>query len=171
MFVTWHKKTRDDDLELRGCIGNFNPMPLHSGFSKYALIRYTHECFFLFLPLNLHIFSALQDRRFSPITLSEIPSLTCGVSLLTNFEVADNYLDWEVGTHGIWIEFIQANGEKETATYLPEVMKDQGWTKEEAIKSLLRKGGFRGPVTRQYCIISITLTRYQSQKLEQPYKG
>lgn len=90
---------------------------------------------------------------------------------MTNFEVADNYLDWEIGTHGIWIEFIQTNGKKETATYLPEVMKNQGWTKEEAIKSLLRKGGFYGPVTKQYCIISITLTRYQSQKLEQPYKG
>lgn len=123
------------------------------------------------LTILLAFFSALQDRRFSPITLSEIPSLTCGVSLLTNFEIADNYLDWEIGTHGIWIEFIQTNGEKETATYLPEVMKNQGWTKEEAIKSLLRKGGFYGPVTRQYCIISITLTRYQSQKLEQPYKG
>lgn len=97
--------------------------------------------------------------------------LTCAVSLLINFEKANDYLDWEVGTHGIWIEFVNAHGEKETATYLPEVMKEQGWTKKEAIKSLLRKGGYRGPVTETYCLESIVLTRYQSQKLQQPYKG
>ncbi|KAK4512875.1 sporulation-induced protein [Mucor velutinosus] len=153
LFVTWHKKTKDNELQLTGCIGNFNPMPLHTGLTKYALI------------------SALQDRRFSPITLSAIPVLTCAVSLLINFEKANDYLDWEVGTHGIWIEFVNAHGEKETATYLPEVMKEQGWTKKEAIKSLLRKGGYRGPVTETYCLESIVLTRYQSQKLQQPYKG
>lgn len=114
--------------------------------------------------------SALQDRRFRPITLKEIPHLTCAVSLLTNFEVAKDYLDWEVGKHGIWIEFIQLNGQKETATYLPEVMVEQNWTKEEAIESLLRKGHFGGQITKDYCTKSIVLTRYQSQKLEQPYK-
>jgi AMMECR1 domain-containing protein len=88
--------------------------------------------------------------------------------LLTNFEVAKDYLDWEIGTHGIWIEFIQVNGQKETATYLPEVMVDQEWTKEEAIESLLRKGRFHGEITEEYCMKNITLTRYQSQKLEAP---
>ncbi|KAL0138177.1 AMMECR1 domain-containing protein [Mucor lusitanicus] len=150
---TFSNGTRDNELQLRGCIGNFNPMPLHTGLTKYALV------------------SALQDRRFSPITLSEIPVLTCAVSLLTDFEIADDYLDWEIGIHGIWIEFVNADGEKETATYLPEVMEEQGWTKQEAIKSLLRKGGYYGPVTEAYCRESIVLTRYQSQKLEQPYKG
>lgn len=42
------------------------------------------------------IFSALQDRRFKPITASEMSALSCGVSLLTNFEKAEHYLDWEV---------------------------------------------------------------------------
>jgi AMMECR1 domain-containing protein len=62
------------------------------------------------------------------------------------------------------------NGQKETATYLPEVMKEQQWTKEEAIESLLRKGGFRGRATSEYCMNSIVLTRYQSQKRELAYK-
>ncbi|KAI8647768.1 AMMECR1 domain-containing protein [Parasitella parasitica] len=152
LFVTWHKKTKDNGLQLRGCIGNFNPMPLHTGLSKYALI------------------SALQDHRFPAITLYEIPFLTCAVSLLTDFEKANNYLDWEVGTHGIWIEFTQTNGEKETATYLPEVMTEQSWTKKQAIHSLLKKGNFRGTITEDYCLNSITLTRYQSQKIEQSYE-
>lgn len=89
---------------------------------------------------------------------------------MTNFEKADDYLDWKVGLHGIWIEFTLPNGQKETATYLPDVMKDQQWTKEEAIESLLRKGGYRGRVTSKYCMDSIVLTRYQSQKRDLAYK-
>ncbi|KAI9480844.1 MAG: AMMECR1 domain-containing protein [Benjaminiella poitrasii] len=153
LFVTWHKKTGDGHYQLRGCIGNFKPMSLHEGLRKYALI------------------SALRDQRFKPITLSEVPSLTCAVSLLTNFEIADNYLDWEIGEHGIWIEFVQLDGQKETATYLPEVMSEQGWTKQEAIESLLRKGGFYGRITEEYCLNSITLTRYQSVKCELTFDG
>lgn len=104
------------------------------------------------------------------------------MSLLTNFEKAADYLDWEIGIHGIWIEFsLRDDGDEDdnttplrftkamtTATYLPEVMAEQGWTKEEAIDSLLRKGGYRRHITevkRQ----SIVLTRYQSQKITRTY--
>ncbi|EXX79922.1 hypothetical protein RirG_000980 [Rhizophagus irregularis DAOM 197198w] len=38
LFVTWnivnHGQTR-----LRGCIGNFEPLPLHSGLKEYAITR------------------------------------------------------------------------------------------------------------------------------------
>ncbi|KAG1225833.1 hypothetical protein G6F35_003209 [Rhizopus arrhizus] len=101
LFVTWHIESYGHS-KLRGCIGNFSPLKLHEGLLKYALI------------------SALKDTRFKPITLEELPRLSCAVSLLTDFEQADDYLDWEIGVHGIWIEFIQQDGEKETATYLPE---------------------------------------------------
>ena len=40
--------------------------------------------------------SALRDRRFPPIEANEIPFLECTVSLLTDYETANNYLDWEV---------------------------------------------------------------------------
>ncbi|KAI8340900.1 DUF51 family protein [Chlamydoabsidia padenii] len=149
LFVTWHKQ--QGYRELCGCIGNFNPMPLRKGIQQYALT------------------SALQDRRFTPITLTEIPYLDCAVSLLTDFEKADDYLDWEIGTHGIWIEFsLVDGGDKTTATYLPEVIEEQGWTKEEAIDSLLRKGGYRKPIT-QAKRQTIVLTRYQSQKITRTY--
>ena len=49
--------------------------------------------------------SALRDRRFEPIQASELPSLQCTVSLLSHFEPARNHLDWEVGKHGLVIEF------------------------------------------------------------------
>lgn len=42
--------------------------------------------------------SALKDSRFPPLTREELPKLSCSVSLLTNFEDASDYLDWEVRT-------------------------------------------------------------------------
>lgn len=47
----------------------------------------------------------MNDPRFGPIKTDEIPYLHVGVSLLTNFEPANNCLDWEVGKHGIEIDF------------------------------------------------------------------
>ncbi|KAI1315329.1 AMME chromosomal region protein 1-like [Mortierella claussenii] len=156
LFVTWNTRehrgsSTSSDLVLRGCIGNFGAMPLHSGLKEYALT------------------SAFKDGRFPPIAQKEIPSLVCNVSLLINFEKGANYLDWEVGTHGIWIEFRDANGRKRTATYLPEVAKEQGWTKQKAIDSLLRKGGYRGTITEEV-LTAIILTRYQSQKANATYQ-
>ncbi|KAF9140131.1 AMME chromosomal region protein 1-like [Mortierella sp. GBA39] len=153
LFVTW--STSGDgttkDLRLRGCIGNFSAMPLHSGLKEYALT------------------SAFKDGRFPPMERKELPSLVCGVSLLVDFENGDDYLDWEVGRHGIWIEFKDARGRKKTATYLPEVAKEQGWTKERAIESLLRKGGYREVISQEF-LDSVILTRYQSRKAQITYQ-
>lgn len=70
--------------------------------------------------------SALKDSRFSPITRDEFPKLYVSVSILRHFEDGADYLDWEVGLHGIRIEFHNEKGNKKTATYLPEVAPEQG---------------------------------------------
>ncbi|XP_069473907.1 AMMECR1-like protein [Ambystoma mexicanum] len=143
LFVTW-KAGRDK--RLRGCIGTFSAMNLHSGLREYTLT------------------SALKDSRFPPLTREELPKLFCSVSLLTNFEDASDYLDWEVGVHGIRIEFINEKGVKRTATYLPEVAKEQDWDQIQTIDSLLRKGGFKAPISNEFRK-SIKLTRYRSEKV------
>ena len=74
--------------------------------------------------------SAFRDRRFSPITADEVSDLRCSVSLLVDYEPGKNAYDWEVGTHGIIIEFqdrLLANSNYR-ATYLPSVASDQGWS-------------------------------------------
>lgn len=52
-----------------------------------------------------YICSALKDKRFSPITKDELPSLECTVSLLHSFEDAVRWDDWIVGRHGIIATF------------------------------------------------------------------
>ncbi|PKK20228.1 Alport syndrome, mental retardation, midface hypoplasia and elliptocytosis chromosomal region gene 1 [Columba livia] len=147
LFVTW-KIGRDK--RLRGCIGTFSAMNLHSGLREYTLT------------------SALKDSRFPPVTRDELPRLFCSVSLLTNFEDVCDYMDWEVGVHGIRIEFINEKGSKRTATYLPEVAKEQGWDHIQTIDSLLRKGGYKAPITNDFRK-TIKLTRYRSEKMTMSY--
>ena len=70
--------------------------------------------------------SAVKDPRFDPITKDELSKLHVTVSILFHFEEASNYLDWEIGKHGIRIEFYSDTGYKQTATYLPEFALEQG---------------------------------------------
>ncbi len=124
---------------------------------------------------------------------------TIRVSLLTNFENGEDYLDWTVGTHGIQITFqhpfysaisgsdsstpVDSNASSSTsllsfawssrpqevtrrkysATYLPDVMPAQQWTKLQAIDSAIRKAGWDGKITDELRR-GIQLRRYQSSK-------
>ncbi|XP_034244498.1 AMMECR1-like protein [Thrips palmi] len=147
LFVTWEI---GKDRRLRGCIGTFSAMNLHCGLREYAVT------------------SAMRDSRFSPITREELPRLRVAVSILRHFEDAQDYLDWEVGVHGIRIEFHNEKGGKRSATYLPEVAPEQGWDRIQTIDSLLRKGGFKGAVTPE-TRRGIKLVRYQSEKVSVSY--
>eukprot|EP00117_Sycon_ciliatum_P000926 scpid5076/ scgid6807/ AMMECR1-like protein &gt; AMMECR1-like protein len=146
LFVTFKFSA---NKQLRGCIGTFSDTPLREGLRQYTLT------------------SALKDSRFNPIKWEEISLLDCGISLLTNFEQARSYLDWEIGIHGIRIEF-EFRGRTKTATYLPEVASEQGWDKMETLESLLKKGGYSDRVTEQY-LRTIRLTRYRSDKVTLSY--
>ena len=97
MFVTWKKEShKHKEPSLRGCIGTFDAKEMHKGLAQYALTRFvihslTNSCI---IANSCH--SALRDTRFNPISLSELPQLHVGVSLLTNFEDAKDVWDWEV---------------------------------------------------------------------------
>lgn len=135
-------------LPTAGCIGSLAPRSL-AELPKYALK------------------SAFHDSRFEPLRPDELPDLEVGVSLLVNYEEADHVLDWVVGTHGIIINF-ELNGEDYSATYLPEVASEQGWTQEQAVDSLIRKAGCKKLSRALWS--SIKCTRYQSSKAKLSYK-
>ncbi|KAL7938861.1 AMMECR1 domain-containing protein [Trichoderma chlorosporum] len=150
LFVTWNTvDPDDDDVSLRGCIGTFESQPLSEGIHEYALI------------------SALQDTRFHPISKREFPTLQAAVTLLTDFEEADDKHDWEIGTHGIRISFLD-RGRRYGATYLPDVALEQGWTKDEALFSLIRKAGWMGSRSK-WQDLDVKVTRYQGKKVSVNY--
>lgn len=161
LFVTWDKRRGGSsrrwspsrsasshisghEFELRGCIGTLSPRPLQTAIGEYART------------------SAFRDRRFDPISDHELPHLRVAVSLLVDYEDCEHCHDWIVGVHGIIIKFT-SESVPYSATYLPEVPLEQGWTQEEAVESLVRKAGFRGEVCNTV-LSQITCTRYQSSK-------
>jgi len=174
LFVTWSTRASRPGRpsRLRGCIGNFEPQPLREGLAEYALI------------------SAFQDSRFRKVEESELPTLECDISLLTDFEDAASYLDWTIGVHGVYITFphpslLPASPSSSTApsplsssaslptrsslkhsfsaTYLPQIAPEQGWDKIETIDSAIHKAGWSGRITEDIRR-SVKLRRYQSRK-------
>ena len=85
--------------------------------------------------------SAFSDDRFRPVMLEEVPHLECEVSLLHSFEKARNPLDWEVGKHGIMIDF-EVDDQSFSATFLPEVASEEGWDQLTTLKYLVAKAGY-----------------------------
>ena len=146
LFVTWNTVSpRSGNTSLRGCIGTFEAQDLDEGLSDYAVT------------------SAVHDTRFDPIAKRELPSLEVAVTLLTDFEDCDDAMDWELGTHGIRINFVD-KGRRYGATYLPDVAPEQGWSKEETLVSLMRKAGWVGRRDRWHDVTSLTVVRYQGKK-------
>ena len=146
LFVTYEI---GDDLDLRGCIGTFKEDDLQQNLKQFALI------------------AALQDTRFSPVTLDELPDLTCSVTLLTNFQERTDIYDWVIGKHGVQIEFKWKN-RNHSGTFLPQVMEEQGWTQEETLVNLVRKAGCRD----EFSEVSkhIKLTTYEGIKDKASFK-
>ncbi|CAD5174606.1 unnamed protein product [Musa acuminata subsp. malaccensis] len=153
LFVTWKKAINGAEPRLRGCIGTLEARCIINGFRDYALT------------------SALRDRRFPPIQAKELPFLECTVSILTDYEPALDYLDWEVGKHGLIIEFTDPDyNTRRSATYLPEVAAHEaGWTKLETIDSLMRKAGYNGAISESLRN-RLHITRYQSTLYTMHYR-
>lgn len=113
--------------------------------------------------------SAFDDTRFSPIIASELPSLSVGVTLLTDFEPCSTPLDWTLGRHGLRISFTY-HSKRYGATYLPDVALEQGWTKEETIISLMRKAGWSGRSSDWRKAGDLRCVRYQGKKAASDYR-
>jgi uncharacterized protein (TIGR00296 family) len=146
VFVTWYK---GKDKDLRGCIGTFTPDDLQKNLTQYSY------------------FAAFKDSRFPPIALKEVDQLQCGVSLLVEFEDGKDAYDWEVGKHGITIDFKDKHGKKYHGTFLPEVASDRDWDKDTTLNHLIQKTGFYGKLTD--VVNEIKLARYQSIKVTMSY--
>lgn len=114
VFVTLHK-----DGMLRGCIGEIVPR------------RALYEAV-----MDQAINSALNDYRFAPVKISEIPQLEFEISALTPPKAVESYKDIIIGKHGMTLS---KNGR--SAVFLPQVAPEQGWGLEETLKHLSVKAG------------------------------
>ena len=101
VFVTLRKRSNGD---LRGCIGHSKPRyPLIEAVSKTALS------------------SALEDSRFTPLKIDELPDLIIEISVLSPMYPSKPE-NVEIGKHGLMI----IKGSK-GALFLPEVAVSNDW--------------------------------------------
>ncbi|EDO17862.1 hypothetical protein Kpol_1043p52 [Vanderwaltozyma polyspora DSM 70294] len=167
LFVTWKKKRSkihiDDPYALRGCIGTFAKLPIKEGLEKYSLI------------------AALEDSRFPPIAAHELPKLKCSCNILQNFKVIydgkakrGDINNWELGTHGIELKFKDPHSKSHfSATFLPDVMTEQEWDKEDTFLNLIEKSGYWGnakDVLNNYQDYFLEVIRYEGVKSSITYE-
>jgi AmmeMemoRadiSam system protein B/AmmeMemoRadiSam system protein A len=101
---------------LRGCIGQFmSEEPLWKVAGKMALS------------------SAFHDSRFPPLTKEELSSVSLEISVLTPLRKIDNIDEIIPGKHGVYIRKDSSSG-----TFLPQVAKGKGWTREELLGYISR---------------------------------
>jgi AmmeMemoRadiSam system protein A len=138
-FVSLHRRT---DHALRGCIGRIDTAaPLLE-----ALINVS--------------WGSAADPRFAnqPLTLAELPSLTVELSILGPLKPAQNPLDFEPLTDGIYMVVGQRSG-----VFLPQVAQDTGWSREQLLDRLCQEKvgvnprAWQTPAARLYTFESLTV--------------
>ncbi len=113
-FVTLHLAGK-----LRGCIGYIEGhLPLVDAVARNGRA------------------AALEDPRFAPVSLAELPQLDLEVSALTPLRTVARPEDIIIGRHGILFE---KQGHK--AVFLPQVAPEQGWDLETTLGHLALKAG------------------------------
>jgi AmmeMemoRadiSam system protein A len=123
-FVTlWRRR----DHELRGCVGYVEPV--------YSLVETVARA---------AVAAALDDGRFAPVTIDELPALAIEVSILSRLDPIRPE-DVVVGKHGLLLRHKARSG-----LLLPQVPTEHGWDREAfldhtCLKAGLRPGAWREP--------------------------
>ncbi len=113
-FVTLRKNG-----ELRGCIGFMSGID-----DLYKEI------------ISLSREAAFEDFRFPPLSEEDLPLIDIEISVLTEPEIIENPLSFNLGKDGI---IFTLNGRR--AVYLPQVATETGWNRIEMLQSLSLKAG------------------------------
>ena len=114
LFVTLKQRGR-----LRGCIGRLQP----DGPLPWVLG-------------GVSLQSALQDPRFPPVTLAQMKDMEIEISLLTPLRKASSPFEIVPGRDGV---ALQKDGR--SSVFLPQVAREEGWTREGLLDQLAVKAG------------------------------
>jgi hypothetical protein len=100
--------------QLRGCIG----------------LMESNEPLYKTVP-QMAAAAAVDDPRFNPVTLEDLPKLKYEVSVLSPMKRINNIDEIELGKHGVKVQNSGKSG-----VFLPRVAQETGWSKEEFLNRL-----------------------------------
>ena len=102
---------------LRGCIGLIESnQPLYKTVPEMAVA------------------AAVQDPRFSPVTVTDLPKLEYEVSVLSPMKRIKDASEIKLGTHGVKVQQGGRSG-----VFLPQVAEETGWTLDEFMGHLCQE--------------------------------
>ncbi len=127
VFVTLRKKG-----ELRGCIGRI--------IGDEPLCK---------LVGTMAVQSALNDRRFSPLSADELNEIDIEISVLTPLRPVSGAGDIVVGRDGVLL-----SKDEHSTVFLPQVASEQGWKREELLDNLCLKAGLITGCWKQHAQLS-----------------
>lgn len=111
--------TLKESGDLRGCIGSMTAQK-----SLFQTI------------VDMARAAALEDPRFEPLSLQELPAVSIEISVLTPMSPIDSLDRVEVGRHGLYVR-----AGYRSAVFLPQVPVEWGWDRDTYVRELLRKAG------------------------------
>jgi MEMO1 family protein len=103
--------TLEERNSLRGCIGRLDP-----GEPLYSVVQ------------RMAIAAASEDYRFPPVDPGELEDLDIEISVLTPMQRITSLDEIDLGRHGIYMRKGNRSG-----TFLPQVARQTGWSKEEFV--------------------------------------
>ncbi len=80
--------------------------------------------------------AALEDPRFSPLTLEEFEQIRIEISVLSPLRRISDINEIVVGTHGLLLELRHSKG-----LLLPQVADEYGWDRDTFLDNTARKAG------------------------------
>jgi AmmeMemoRadiSam system protein A len=118
--------------ELRGCVGTID-----GGSSLYEVVPRMARA------------AALDDHRFTPLSLHEMDEVRIEISRLGPMQLASIH-QIDVGVHGVCLEH---DGRR--AVFLPKVAREHGWDRSALLTELCRKAylhddAWMSPATRLF---------------------
>ncbi|RKX72367.1 AMMECR1 domain-containing protein [candidate division TA06 bacterium] len=115
------------DNILRGCIGYIQAVkPL------YITVWETAQS------------AAFGDPRFPSLTIDEFPKIKIELSVMTPLQKIDDYYDFEIGKHGLYIKHGFYSG-----LLLPQVALKYKWDKEKFLREVCYKAGLPADTYKQ----------------------
>lgn len=132
----------DKAARLRGCIGHMQ--------ADVPLIT--------LVPV-MAVKAAMRDPRFPPVTAVELPKLHIEISLLSPLTPVTDIEDIELGVHGLVIQSGMKRG-----LLLPQVPGMFGWSRDEYLEAICRKGGLHPSAWRSSELLTFTTQVFEEKE-------
>ena len=106
------------------------------------------------------IHAARDDGRFTPLQPDEVDGLVVEISVLTEPTSVDSFKDYVLGEEGVILEKDGRN-----AIFLPEVLAEYHWSREQMLSQLAIKAGLPANAWKE----GASFKTFRTQTFSAPY--